>query len=163
MADVNKKSIVAKERWKNKKYRNMMMKVLKKNWENLKGNQINKGRKLTEEHKIKIRSYRHTEEAKSKIRGRRPANYIDGRSKLVGPGRYGDDWFKIRMLVYARDKFACQDCGITMNEYGRVLDVHHKIPFLVSFDNSLKNLITLCRPCHMRIEKNLIKKQQVEV
>ena len=80
-------------------------------------------------------------------------NYIDGRSKNHSPKRYGDDWEAIRYLVYLRDHFTCRECGIK----GISLDIHHKIPFLISFDNSLNNLITLCRSCHMKRE-NLIKK-----
>lgn len=91
----------------------------------------------------------------------KPWNYIDGRSKLLPPARYGDDWEAIRYLVYLRDKFTCQKCGIT----GKSLDIHHKIPFLISRDNSLNNLITLCRKCHMeeerRIRKELKKKGEV--
>ena len=90
--------------------------------------------------------------------GHEPWNYIDGRSKLLSPARYGDDWDKIRYIVYSRDRFTCQDCGIK----GIRLDVHHKIPFLISFDNSLNNLTTLCRSCHMKEEANLIRKIKQE-
>ena len=83
----------------------------------------------------------------------KPWNYIDGRSKLKSPNRYGDDWDKIRYLIYLRDRFTCQDCGII----GVRLDIHHKIPFLKSFDNSLNNLITLCRSCHMKEEARIMK------
>lgn len=83
--------------------------------------------------------------------GKEHPRYIDGRSRLLAPGRYGDDWDKIRYLVYLRDRFTCQHCGVQ----GKRLDVHHKIPFLVSFDNSLSNLITLCRPCHMKEERKI--------
>ena len=99
-------------------------------------------------------------------KGQKSWNYVDGRSKILGSERYGDDWFKIRMLIYARDKFTCQDCGITMNETRRAHHIHHKIPFLISFDNSMKNLITLCPPCHRRIEAIIMKElkiQKVEV
>ena len=65
----------------------------------------------------------------------------------------GDDWDKIRYLVYLRDRFTCQDCGIK----GIRLDIHHKIPFLISFDNSLSNLRTLCRSCHMKYTLREIK------
>jgi 5-methylcytosine-specific restriction protein A len=85
--------------------------------------------------------------------GRKPWNYIDGRSKTMGPERYGDDWDKIRYLIYLRDKFTCQDCGIK----GIRLDVHHKIPFLISFDNSLENLISLCRSCHRKREVQIMR------
>jgi len=91
--------------------------------------------------------------------GKKPWNYIDGRSKLLAPARYGDDWDKIRYLIYLRDHFTCQKCAIK----GVRLDVHHKIPFMVSFDNSLSNLISLCRPCHMKEEKKIIKKYQMGV
>ncbi len=87
-------------------------------------------------------------------KGVRPWNYIDGRSKKLGPMRYGDDWEKIRYVVYLRDKFTCQDCGVTRKS----LDIHHKIPFLESKDNSIENLTTLCRSCHMKIEQKIIKK-----
>lgn len=99
---------------------------------------------------------------KGKIAGIKHWNYIDGRSKLVSPRRYGDDWEAVRMLIYLRDKFTCQKCGITMKENKRSLDVHHKIPFLVSFDNSLSNLITLCASCHKKIEAPLIKQMKEE-
>ena len=88
-------------------------------------------------------------------KGHIPASYIDGRSKFLSPARYGDDWDAIRLLIYKRDNYKCQDCGITMNEYGRGLDIHHKIPFLESRDNSFENLITLCRKCHMTEEHKL--------
>lgn len=89
-------------------------------------------------------------------------NYIDGRSKLLAPGRYGEKWADIRLLVYKRDNYRCKDCNKTMNELSRALDVHHIIPFLISKDNSLKNLISLCRKCHMKREHKLMKelKQQ---
>lgn len=87
-------------------------------------------------------------------KGQKPYNYIDGRSKNLGPARYGDDWDAIRYVVYSRDKFTCQDCGVN----GLRLDVHHKIPYLYSGDNSIENLITLCRKCHM-IEEQRIRKE----
>ena len=90
--------------------------------------------------------------------GNHPWNYIDGRSKNCSPARYGDDWFKIRLLVYKRDNWVCQNCGLKMNHKTGAHDIHHKIPFLLSFDNSLENLITLCRSCHIKEEAKIIKK-----
>ena len=105
----------------------------------------------------------HTEETKRKIKlfkkGQRPWNYIDGRSKLVSPGRYGDDWEAIRYLVYKRDHFTCQDCAITKSS----LDIHHIVPFLSGGSNELDNLIALCRKCHMKAEHRLRKEIILEV
>jgi len=86
-------------------------------------------------------------------KGHKPWSYIDGRSKNFGPLRYGDDWDKVRYLVYQRDHFTCQKCGKNKIR----LDIHHIVPFLVNRNNSLSNLITLCRNCHMKIERQLTK------
>lgn len=107
-----------------------------------KGDKINLGRKRPDWVKIKI---------SKKLKGRRPWNYIDGRSKLKSPLRYGDDWDKIRYLVYLRDNFTCQDCGVN----NKSLDIHHKTPFMQTHDNSLNNLITLCRSCHLKAENKI--------
>ena len=90
-------------------------------------------------------------------KGNRPWNYIDGRSKLRGPDRYGEDWNKIRMQVYKRDKFVCQGCGSLMRNFKEAFHVHHIVPFLISRDNSIKNLITLCKSCHSKEEMRLRK------
>ena len=88
-------------------------------------------------------------------KGKIPWNYIDGRSKTLGPARYGDDWDAIRRLILNRDNYTCQKCGISK----KVLDIHHIIPFLETFDNSLNNLITLCRSCHMKEERLITKRR----
>ena len=148
-----------------------------------------KGKKLSKNHKENIRKSlkgrempwikgkkfpnrkRHvmTEEHKKKIlfkKGQRPWNYIDGRSKLFGPVRYGDDWFKIRELVLRRDNYTCQDCGVTQKILGKwaSLHIHHIQPFLMSFDNSLNNLLTLCPSCHRKEEVRLMRElKQIKV
>jgi hypothetical protein len=136
--------------------------------------EFKKGQKFSEEFKQKMRGKKLSENHKRKIsegirknppstifkKGQKPWNYIDGRSKILTPARYGDDWDKIRYLVYLRDKFICQDCGA----FGIKLHVHHKIPFLISKDNSLNNLITLCVSCHRKEDAKImkeLKKQEI--
>jgi hypothetical protein len=122
-----------------------------------------KGRKHSESEKIKMSVSQKERFKKSPVwnkglkLGERAPNWRGGVSLLRSPRRYGDDWAKIRYLVYKRDKFTCQECGINNVK----LDVHHIIPFLLSKDNSIDNLITLCRPCHMRVER-LYTKQNKE-
>lgn len=82
-------------------------------------------------------------------KGNHPWNYIDGSSRnrfyaLV-------EWKKIAKKIYQRDNWTCQTCG----KHGGVLNAHHKIPYSISKDNSLNNLITLCIPCHARIHMTL--------
>ncbi len=84
--------------------------------------------------------------------GKKPINYIDGRSSM-GSYKYGCDWKKIRILILRRDNHQCQMCGIEDVK----LDIHHIVPFMDSFDNSLNNLITLCRQCHAKAEGEVIR------
>ena len=51
-----------------------------------------------------------------------------------------------------RLKYSCHKCHST--EY---LDVHHIIPFAISKDHSIKNMVVLCRKCHKSTEDNNLK------
>lgn len=70
---------------------------------------------------------------------------------------YGTDWKRQRRLARKRDKHTCQDCGITEQEWGYKLDVHHIIAYDLFDDpkeaNCLDNLVTLCRKCHVKYHK----------
>jgi len=68
---------------------------------------------------------------------------------------YGENWLSQRRKVRKRDNYTCQKCGITEDEYGQELSVHHIIPF-VYFDNYTEankedNLVSVCEPCHRKI------------
>lgn len=53
---------------------------------------------------------------------------------------------QLRQLVLDRDGHLCQRCEATRN-----LVVHHISPWRISRDNSLTNLVTVCRSCHAHI------------
>ena len=61
----------------------------------------------------------------------------------------GENWKEIRLDILKRDNFKCQLCG----EKNKRLDVHHIIPYSETQDNSLYNLITLCKRCHIIHER----------
>ncbi len=69
---------------------------------------------------------------------------------------YGPNWLQQRKRARKRDNYTCQNptCGITEEEYGQELSVHHKAPFVYFNDyleaNKLDNLISLCEPCHRK-------------
>ena len=69
----------------------------------------------------------------------------------------GAGWQKIRATILARDNYACQECGKTVEEelmdFARDLSVHHIIPFRFFGEdharaNQPENLVTLCATCH---------------
>lgn len=128
---------------------------------------------------IKHKGRRHTEESKTVMSksqkkrfqlnpiwnkgvklGEKAPNWRGGISLERSPRRYGDDWENIRLIIYKRDNYTCQECGITMNDAKKPHHVHHIIPFVLSRDNSLNNLITLCPSCHMRIERKITKENK---
>ena len=56
-------------------------------------------------------------------------------------------WRQTRRVALNRDGHACRVCGTTDD-----LTVHHMEPWRKSKNDSLHNLITLCRACHYRVE-----------
>jgi hypothetical protein len=77
-------------------------------------------------------------------------------------GDYGPKWTKQRNLARIRDEYSCQSCAVSEGThsllFGYGLDVHHKVPFKnfeeSSTANELSNLLTLCRRCHLAVEKH---------
>ena len=74
-----------------------------------------------------------------------------------GKNDYGQwYWKRQRELARERDDNTCQGCGKVVKD-GRALDVHHIVPY-DNFDDpkdahDLKNLVCLCRKCHMKRHK----------
>ncbi len=60
-------------------------------------------------------------------------------------------------LIYKRDSFQCQHCGMTMdeslNKWNLKLSVHHFDKNI--YNTSENNLITLCRSCHAKLHPPL--------
>lgn len=73
-----------------------------------------------------------------------------------GPVRYGTGWALARRLARERANGRCQHCNRTVEEIGRPLDIHHKVP-VREFPNKRdahtpENLEALCRRCHVAAE-----------
>lgn len=132
------------------------------------------GKHLTKEHKQKLSEARkgrfggenhpfygkqHTDATKEKMSKNRKGqncgsnhhNWKGGISALSFIESHKIDiteWEKIAKTVRKRDRYICQYCGKKNST-----QVHHIIPRNVEIDNSLENLITLCRECHPKVEK----------
>jgi len=71
---------------------------------------------------------------------------------------YGSDWPRQRKACRERDAHTCRVCGATAEQVGSEnIDVHHRIPFRTSHDNSLGNLVTLCDTCHHAVEAGRVQ------
>lgn len=73
------------------------------------------------------------------------------------PPYYTPRWASQRAIALDRDNHACQRCGITQEQLGKQLHVHHIHPLLSFGDdyeaaNAPENLITYCPSCHRIVE-----------
>jgi len=75
-------------------------------------------------------------------------------------GYYGPNWLKKRREAREREDHTCRLCGKNVVELSREPSIHHLVPFR-NFGiekyreaNKLKNLISLCRSCHKKVEIN---------
>jgi 5-methylcytosine-specific restriction endonuclease McrA len=86
-------------------------------------------------------------------------DHADAPYRLQLPGRpeyRGGNWEVQAGKARERDGYLCRVCGITEEEIGRQLDVHHWMPartFGSPADaNNLENLVSVCPTCHKRLE-----------
>lgn len=118
------------------------------------------GRKPTAEHIAKIKDakkknpYRHSDEIKNILadlaRGAKNPHWRGGVTE-ENRVRFNDlNWRKKAQEARIRDNFTCQNCGKKPS-----ISVHHIVPWRISKDDRLTNLITLCPSCHMKIERAL--------
>ncbi len=72
-------------------------------------------------------------------------------------------WNTAKLIVLERDEYKCRICGkspmISENKDGvdrlRVeVEVHHILPRIAGGSDSTRNLITLCKTCHIKTFKN---------
>lgn len=80
--------------------------------------------------------------------------------KLKAEGRYGRDnhnlsWSLQRKACLARDLDRCVICGARPKKGEKPLECHHVIPFRVSHSHALNNLITVCVPCHRKLDAQI--------
>lgn len=115
-----------------------------------------KGKHFSEESKkkmSKIKKGKHlSEETKKKLSGENNHNWKGGKSFEPYPMDWTND---LREAIRKRDDYVCQMCGIHQDElkgWNKKLDIHH-----IDYDKDNldpKNLITLCKSCHMKTNSN---------
>ena len=71
----------------------------------------------------------------------------------------GGNWDIQSRKARERDGFTCRVCGVTEEELGSRLDVHHTIPYSRFRSNveanKLEHLMSVCPACHCQLEAQL--------
>ncbi len=62
---------------------------------------------------------------------------------------YGNDWYKLRNAVFARDTKLCQVC-MKKNILTPATEVDHIIPKSQGGTNTMDNLQAICKTCHKK-------------
>lgn len=112
--------------------------------ENLKGRRINKKTEFKKGHKVPKKCIDILKNLDHK--GKNHPNWQGGKTPESERRLHNKEWKSISKKM--RDKFKeCQCCKSKKD-----LIVHHKIPYMISKDNSEENLVVLCRHCHGIVE-----------
>jgi len=92
-----------------------------------------------------------TKTGKPYVKGeRRTYNKRGPRKPVIKNGKeYHPLWHELRKLVYKRDGWLCQECGVHCNGKNKTAIACHHIDYDIS-NNDLSNLITLCASCHCK-------------
>jgi len=71
-------------------------------------------------------------------------------------GQSEKSWRELRERVLEREGYECRFCGKTNEEHieetDRGLDAHHIIPERDGGEDTMRNLVALCRSCHRTME-----------
>lgn len=103
-------------------------------------------RKMSKAQKARTFSMEHRRRISEAKKGENNAAWRGGITERY----YGPNWRRQQRLARQRDKGICWNCGT--HEDGQNHSIHHIIPYRISQDNSLENLMTLCPSCHPRID-----------
>ena len=116
--------------------------------------------KISLAQKISMLGKQHTKETKKKIseslKGSNNPNWKGGISPEKNKRVSSAEWKELRKQIYKRDNYTCQICGKHCKK--QEIQAHHIIPYHISKDNNLTNLITLCFVCHMKEERKILQK-----
>jgi hypothetical protein len=141
---------------RSEEYKNKLSLVRKEQWRTgkLKG-----GWKLSEETKKKMSRPKPWMKGRIAVSGEKCWNWKGGVSKYVKERKYSPEHNEWRKIIFVRDNFICQDCGINKTYF----EAHHikswkDFPGL-RFD--INNGMTLCLKCHKKRHSKRDKKVEV--
>ncbi len=142
-------------RWKNPEYKKNQLKRMKDSGCYFKkGHKINLGRKTkgwkwSEESKNNFSKLKKENPTNVFKKGKENPNWAGGKSFEPYGLEFNED---LKEVIRNRDRRKCFMCKIIELECGELLSVHH-IDYNKK-NNDPQNLISLCRKCHFRTNKN---------
>lgn|GEM_PF-945315 len=88
-----------------------------------------------------------------------PKRTAPARSKATDSRHRGANWRVQSKAARQRDRYTCRVCGLTEDELGKRLHVHHTIPYSRFKSNveanKLDYLVSVCPSCHGQLEAQL--------
>ncbi len=113
------------------------------------------GRKLSEEHKARLRGPRpHTRGPKLHIRGPKHYRWSGGCSKI---GRKSPGVCKWRKMVLSRDNYECQKCfsrkKLNAHHIFSYMDIHPAQYAPLEYRSNINNGVALCSNCHKEFHR----------
>ncbi len=115
--------------------------------------EVNTGSKRTptQRKNMSEAAYRSYENGKIRLAGNLNPSWQGGKSFE----EYGAEFDNtLKEQIRFRDGYKCRECGCSQLEAGRQLDVHHKDHN--KKNNNPKNLMSLCRKCHVVLHNQLL-------
>ena len=85
------------------------------------------------------------------VTGNKNGNWKGGVTPEIHKRLNDFKWLRIINEIRERDNFTCQLCG----KKNHILDIHHIIPYRITQNNNPKNLISLCKSCHAKIDNKI--------
>jgi hypothetical protein len=82
--------------------------------------------------------------------------FKDPNSHITKDGRlvlHGEDWDDMRFLLLTRSHGQCENVIAGQRCWRECADPHHKELRSVLRNDSLENLLAVCRPCHRELDK----------
>ena len=72
------------------------------------------------------------------------------------------EWRALRREILKRDNYQCRQCGMTAEESGYPLEIHHVIPPKGNKElfYNINNCVTLCKFCHSRITQMEVRENK---
>lgn len=117
-------------------------------WNKGKQRNVTWGANLSKALKGKKKSMEHRRKLSLSKRGKKNHFWKGGVTSAYLQRLSGIEWDEKRKARLKMDGYRCQICGKFTK-----LEVHHIIPWRISHDDSLENLMSVCRPCHLYLDR----------